>query len=227
MSMETGKAELVISLENMARIAYPKGLPSSGHLYFFREGWNPSGTRFVAFIKDPANELFEAYSMSPEGSDVRYLYHNPSHHAWQDDDHILDFGRHAPPGGGSAHGGYFLFKDDGNGQAMELLWPCDHDGHDSYVPGTGGEWIISDTYTIAGCQHLFLYHRPTKLFVPLAKLRSTADEAVCDGSCRVDLHPRLSRDGRIVSIDATHEGQGRQMYVIDIGYVLDHPPSRR
>ena len=37
-----------------------------------------------------------------------------------------------------------------------------------------------------------------------------------DGAHRVDLHPRLSRSGRLVSIDASHEGLGRQMYVIDI-----------
>lgn len=227
MNMDTGKAEMIISLERMASIAYPKGLPPSGHLYFFREGWNPSGTRFVAFIKDPANSLFQAYSMASDGTDVRYLYYNPSHHSWQDDNYILDYGWHTPPGGGSSNGGYFLFKDDGTGKAKELVWASGYDGHDSYVPGPGGDWILSDTYTIAGYQHLFLYHRPSKLFVPLAKLKSTADEAVLDGSCRVDLHPRFSRDGRIVSIDATHEGLGRQMYVIDIGYILDHTPTRR
>ena len=68
-----------------------------------------------------------------------------------------------------------------------------------------------------------MYHRPTKRFVPLAKLKSTAE----GGLHRVDLHPRFSRDGRIVSIDATHEGLGRQMYVIDIGHILDNPPKHR
>ncbi len=227
MDMETGKAEMVLSLERMAAIAYPKGLPPSGHLYFFREGWNPSGTRFVAFIKDPANQLFEAYSVAPDGTDVRYLYHNPSHHSWRDDRHILDFGHHAPPGDGSPQGGYFLFEDDGTGKAREYVWPSNHDGHDSYVPGPGGDWILSDTYVLAGYQYLFLFHVPSRLFVPLARLKSTADDVICDGSCRVDLHPRLSRDGRKVSIDATHEGLGRQMYVLDIGHILDHPPARR
>jgi hypothetical protein len=217
----------------MARIAYPKGLPRSGYLYFFREGWNPSGTRFIAFIKDPINHIGAPYSLAADGTDVRFFYHKPSHHSWQDDNHLLDFGHHLPPEGSRARNGYFLFKDDGTGRAKELLWPVDvndgfgGDGHDSYLPGPGGDWIISDTYPINHYQYLFLYHRPTKLFVPLAKLTSTADWTVGDGMCRVDLHPRLSRDGRLVSIDSTHEGRGRQMYVADIGYILDYPPNRR
>jgi hypothetical protein len=221
MNLDTGSVQLILSLDRMAAIAYPRGRPASGSLYFFREGWNPSGTRFVAFIKDPANKLFEAYSMAADGTDVRYLYHNPSHHSWRDDDHIIDFGKHAPPGGGPPHGGYFVFKDDGSGKAMETLWAVDFDGHNSYVPSSRNEWIISDTYSLNGFQHLFLYHVPTRRFVPLARLKSTAGE----GIHRVDLHPRLSRDGKTVSIDATHEGLGRQMYVMDISHIIDHPPG--
>jgi hypothetical protein len=224
MNMDTGSAELLMTLEKMAAIANPNGSPRSGCLYFFREGWNPSGTRFIAFVKDPENALFEAFSMTAEGTDVRHLYDVPSHHAWQDDNFIMDFGNHPPPGGGSPLKGYFLFKDDGTGRAKDLLWATEFDGHGSYVPGPGGDWILSDTYSIeGGFQYLFMYHRPTKLFVPLAKLKSTAE----GGLHRVDLHPRFSRDGRIVSIDATHEGLGRQMYVINISHIVDNPPNRR
>ena len=205
----------------MASIAYPNGRPNSGSLYFFREGWNPSGTRFIAFVKDPVNNLFEAYSMTANGTDVRYLYHTPSHHSWRDDDHIIDFGKHTPPGGGPQQNGYFLFKDDGSGRSRDRLWAVDFDGHNSYIPGSGNHWIISDTYSLNGVQYLFLYHVPTKRFVPLAKLKSTAGE----GIHRVDLHPRVSRDGRIVSIDSTYEGLGRQMYVMDIGHITDNPPT--
>ena len=233
MNLDTGKAELLVSLERMAAIIYPKGAPKTGFLYFFREGWNPSGTRFIAFVK--AEGLNEAYSIASDGSDVRYLYHGPSHHAWRDDDYIFDFGYHKPPGGGQALRGYFLFKDDGSGKAKELLWAptvsggtWGWDGHGSYLPGQGGNWIVSDTYVDArGYQYLFLHHVPTKLFVPLARLKSTLLVDLNSDCCRVDTHPRFSRDGRLVCIDASIEGLGRQMYVIDIGYILDHPPNRR
>jgi hypothetical protein len=201
---------------------YPNGPPQSGCFYVFREGWNPSGTRFIAFVKDPDNNLFKGFSMTPDGADIRYLYNDPSHHSWQDDNYIMDHGKHVPPGGGAAIGGYFLFKDDGSGTAKQLLWATDYNGHNSYVPGPGGDWILSDTYSINGFQYLFLYHRPTKVFVPLAKLKSTAGEGI---HC-VDLHPRLSRNGKMVSIDATHEGLGRQMYIVEIGYIVDNPPKK-
>jgi hypothetical protein len=209
MDLSTGEAALIMSLDQMARIAYPDGAPSSGCLYFFREGWNPSGSRFIAFVKDPDNGLDKAFSMTGTGRDVRYFYNRPSHHEWQDDNHIVD-GR-----------GYYLYPDDGTGTATNRLFESTCNGHVSYIPRPGGDWIISDTYAIDGYQYLFLYHIPTKQFVPLAKLKSTAP----DNIYRVDLHPRLSRSGRIVSIDATHEGLGRQMYMMDIGYILDNPPA--
>ena len=96
-----------------------------------------------------------------------------------------------------------------------------HNGHVSHLPGPGGPWLLSDTYAVGGYQYVFLFHVPTKLYVPLAKLRSTAE----GGIHRVDTHPRFSRKGRIVCIDATNEGLGRQMYVIDIGQILDNPPG--
>ncbi len=208
MDLNTGRTTLIMSLEKMARIAYPKGLPSAGCLYVFREGWNPGGSRFIAFLKDPDNKFDKAFSMAADGADVRYLYNLPSHHEWRDDRCILD-GR-----------GYYLYEDDGTGQTKGRLFESSCNGHVSYIPGPGGDWIISDTYAVEGYQYLFLHHIPTKRFVPLAKLKSTAPT----NTYRVDLHPRLSRDRRTVSIDATHEGLGRQMYLLDIGPILDHPP---
>ncbi len=120
----------------------------------------------------------------------------------------------------------YLCSKDGSGTAQEILWTSKYDGHESFLPGPGSVWIISDTYVINGEQHLFLYHRPTKIFVPPVRLKSTTENVSnFTGEYRVDLHPRFSRDGRIICIDATHEGLSRQMYTMNIGDILDHPPT--
>lgn len=59
------------------------------------------------------------------------------------------------------------------------------------LPAPYGDWILGDTYVLDGFQYLFLYHRPSEKFVPLAKLKSTAAHR---GIHRVDLHARTRRD---------------------------------
>lgn len=222
MDMDSGASRLILPLEKVAALMYPGGAPAKGCLYIFREGFNPSGTRAIVFVKESSARITKAFSMTPGGGGVRYLYNEPSHHSWDDDTHIMDWGGQIPPGGTEIIKGYYRFADDGSGKAKELLWTTPNNGHNSYVPGPGGDWILSDTYSLDGIQHLFLYHRPTKLFVPIAKLKSTA----LMGIQRVDLHPRLNPGGKSVSIDSTHEGLGRQMYIIDISHIVDHPPRR-
>ena len=211
MDMNTGRVELLISLQRMAEIAFPEGYKGKTNLYFFREGWNPSGTRFIAFLKNADRPVYTGgWSISADGQDVRFFYNVPSHHAWLDDDTILE-------------GRYFsIYKDDGSGKQQRVADVGSVDFDPTVLPG--GQWFLLDTYPLQGYQYVVLYHRSSKLFVPLAKLKNTA-QVMTD--YRVDIHGRTSRDGRTVCIDATHEGLGRQMYVIPIGHILDHPPSMR
>jgi len=211
MDMETGESQKLVDLEQMAKIAFPNGYDGQTNLYFFREGWNPSGTRFITFLRnmDSPNRHVSGWSISSDGSDIRYLFDNPSHHVWVNDTLMFE-------------GRYFAtIQDNGSGVIDEPLAKVNANIDPTILPKPYDDWILGDTYVLDGLQHLFLFHKPTKLFVPLARLKGTG---AAKGIFRVDLHARSSRDGRKVSIDATHEGLGRQLYLIDIGHILDNPP---
>jgi len=211
MDLDTGSAALILILKTIADLAFPGGYTGPTDLYFFREGLNPSGSRFIAFLKNSSGYT-GGWSVSPDGANVRYFYDVPSHHAWVDDSTMLEGDKHR------------FFRDDGTGKLIGRLSDCTENTDQTILPGQGGNWFVGDTYPLAnGYQYLFLFHRPSKLFVPLAKLKNTAPP----GIFRVDLHNRSSRNGRVVCFDSSHEGLGRQMYTVDIGYILDHPPVQR
>jgi len=235
MDMQSGKKEMLVSVREMAQVMYPEGLPEdtvNGTLYVFREGFNPSGNRFIAFLKDARQTVpgrtsarTEGFSMNLEGKDIKYFYREPSHHFWLNDNEIMDNGYHQDPVSGERVRGYFRFVDDGSGRAKEKYFDAPN-GHITLHPN--GEWILTDTYNIDGEIHLYMYHIPTEKFVPLNKLTYKLGGYLYPynpGIFRVDLHPRFTPDGKSVSIDSSHDGFGRQMYMIDISKIIDNPPN--
>ena len=230
MDLHSGDAEPIISIREMAKLMYPEDhiVDQERTLYFFREGFNPSGTRFIFFVKDakPGERArTEGFSATREGEDIRYVYKEPSHHFWLDDEWIMDNGWHTPPGKQDQVRGYFLFKDDGPGKTKEIYFEAPT-GH--ITLSRDGNWILTDTYNMDGYIHLYMYHLPTKKLIPLAKLethfkRKQTLKKV--GYYRIDLHPRFTPDGKKVSIDSSHEGLGRQIYLLDISHIVDNPPT--
>jgi hypothetical protein len=230
MNMESGESEPIISIDQMAKLMYPQITgDSSGTLYFFREGFNPSGDRFIFFVKDakPGERArTEGYTANLDGSDIRYFYQEPSHHFWLDDENIMDNGWHTPPGEQDSVRGYFHFKDDGSGQPTKMYFEAPN-GH--ITISKDGNWILTDTYNMDGFIQLYMYHLPTKKFIPLGKLQTHLNRRQVfknAGYFRIDLHPRFSPDGKTICIDSSHEGLGRQIYLIDISHIIDNPPVR-
>jgi hypothetical protein len=234
MNLNTGESKMIMSVDQIADYIFPDGRPepAKGRMFIFRESFNPSGTRFMTFIRDMKNKRRElpftvtSFSMTPDGGNVRFLYDWPTHHFWIDDETIMDWtGRYIPPGKTEPVPGYYLYKDDGSGQPKELLFEAAVNGHDTYHPNR--EWVVTDTYSIDGYIYLYMYHLSTKKYVPIGKFKYmlggkhfTENPRVY----RVDLHPRVTPDGNIISIDSTHEGFGRQIYNIDISHIVDNPP---
>ncbi len=97
------------------------------------------------------------------------------------------------------------------------------DGHCTYL--SNRDWILNDCYPREGTrtQELYLYHVPSTTRVELGGFR--APEAYRNES-RCDLHPRSDPSGRLVTIDSAHAG-GRQIYLLDIGSVLDSAAASR
>ena len=230
MDLQNGQAEAIISIAQMAKLIYPDKnvIDHSRTLYFFREGFNPSGNRFIFFVKDakPGQRArTEGYSADLDGGDIRYLFKEPSHHFWLDDENIMDNGWHTPPGQQDSVRGYFHFKDDGSGKPTRMYFEAPN-GH--ITLSKDGNWILTDTYNMEGFIHLYMYHLPTKKFIPLGKLETHLNRKQTlkhAGYFRIDLHPRFSPDGKIISIDSSHEGLGRQIYILDISHIVDNPPT--
>ena len=137
----------------------------------------------------------------------------------------MDNGFHRDPVTRETTRGYFRFLDDGSGVPKEKYFDAPN-GHITLHKNK--EWILTDTYTIDGYIYLYMYHIPTKKFVPLGRLAFKPGGTLFTanpGIFRVDLHPRFTPDGKKVSIDSTHEGFGRQIYLIDVSGIIDNPPE--
>jgi hypothetical protein len=122
--------------------------------------------------------------------------------------------------------GFSIYKD-GVGKVGEIgrgVMP-DSGGHISYLPGS--DWIVGDTYPDSERnQHLYLYHIKEKKMVMLGSFKSPIEYTgsklkAADDEWRRDLHPRLSPDGRWITIDSPHGGNGRQIHLIDISQITN------
>ncbi len=143
------------------------------------------------------------YVLDPNG--------DTSHYIWRDPQHILAWAWHP------SHGNkFYLFRDQT--EQVEVVGPevMTVNGHCTYLPGN--RWILNDTYPDKQRdQNPYLYEVASGRRVALGHFRLPPEYA---GEFRVDTHPRFSRDGRKVVIDSAHGGEGRQMYLIDIGGIV-------
>jgi len=211
--LERGTSTLIVSLAEVVEFGRT-GQQSSAEHYVEMLQINPAGTRLL-FYERWHGQRTRAFTVDLDGGDLFLLADEGelSHVNWLDDQHLVIF---AP-----RHDGYAIFED-GHGYAETLLH-SPRDGHHSFL--RRGEWMLSDTYPDGSrLQHPFLYHEPSDELFALAHLLSPPRYS---GGYRSDTHPRLSHDARRVVIDSTHgpHGPGRQMYVIDIGEILDSIPE--
>lgn len=227
--LETGQRRLIISLAQIAALGeIPNDQPGIKH-YFNHLLVSPDGSRFIALHRwryPEGNRLTRLITANPDGSDLRIVIPNgyASHFIWRDPAHILVQSRQLL---GEAQWQNFLVQDVPGGGQIELVGKgvLDPSGHPTYLPG--GQWILSDTYpqklpgTDQRVQTPHLFHIASGRRIDLGHFPVGENYR---GEWRVDTHPRYSRDGSLVCIDAPDGKRGRQLHLIDISELVQSPP---
>ncbi|WP_417389056.1 hypothetical protein [Gimesia sp.] len=218
--LETGKKELILTLEEISRTGnIPRQQPDIKH-YFNHLLFSPDGSRFITLHRwqyPNGKRLSRMITANLDGSDVRVVVDNGfvSHFIWRDPAHILTQSKATPD---SPSWGDFLVKDESQGKLQEVgKGVLDQGGHLSYLPGN--EWILNDTYPKGKerIQTPHLYHVASGKRIDLGHFHSPA---LYTGEWRVDTHPRFSPDAKYVCIDSPHKEEGRQLHLIDISGIV-------
>ena len=223
--LETGERQLVISIQQIAKIPYPWEDLSDAKHYFNHLLFSPDGSRFIFLHRwqpNPQNKKryqnvggwgTRMLTATPDGNDIHVVddFGFTSHFIWRDPQHILAWAGHPE------FGNHFYLYTDGS-KDVEIVGKdvMTRNGHCTYLPGN--EWILNDTYPDRQRnQEIYLYHVPTGKKVTLGSFYLPPEYK---GEWRVDTHPRFSRDGKSVVFDSAHAGNGRQLYVIDISKII-------
>jgi hypothetical protein len=218
--LETGSSQLIISLADISQLGeIPNQQPGIKH-YFNHLLFSPDGSRFIALHRwryPDGSRLTRLITARPDGSDVRLVVPNgyASHFIWRDPLHILVQSKNWL---GNSNWSNFLFADRDGGIVEEIgRGVLDGSGHISYLPGN--QWILNDTYPKgkARLQTPHVYRVATGERIDLGHFPLPREYR---GEWRVDTHPRQSRNGYLVCIDAPYQKQGRQLHLIDISRIF-------
>lgn len=213
--LETGQASLIISIAQVAAIPYPHKDISEARHYFNHLLFNTDGSRFIFLHRwrfGDAGFSTRMMTAASDGSDVYPVdqYGHTSHFIWRDPEHILAWARH--PSHGDA---FYVYRD--HTQDVEVIGKgvMKLNGHCTYLADTN--WVLNDTYPVPRgedrVQELYLYNVESGERTELGEYASYPEYT---GEWRCDLHPRSSPDGRLITVDSVHGGDGRQIYLMDI-----------
>ena len=169
---------------------------------------SPNGSRFMVLHRwiRGQRKYSRLVTCNPDGTGMYNLLDDDmvSHCNWKNDDEIIAFANKKNSGVG-----YYLLKDKGH--EFKRLWPgLDRDGHPSYSPDKS--LVVTDTYPDrARISRVYCMgenndpHVVVKVFMPFKY----------DNDTRCDLHPRWSRDGKMICCDSISAGS-RALFLLRI-----------
>ena len=211
-NLESGESKLILRLANLIKYQPCAEMVNSNH-EVNHIMYSPAGTKFVFMHRwmSSQGKFSRLYVTNNDSNDLRLLLDDRmvSHYSWRDEENILAWARTKEAGDHY----YLINVITGKWEIIgEGVLDIYGDGHPSFSPDR--RWILTDSYPDrARQQHLMLYNVETGQLIEigcfLAPLRFS-------GSSRCDLHPRWSQDGKMISIDSSHEGK-RMTYILDVG----------
>ncbi|QDU54018.1 hypothetical protein [Aeoliella mucimassa] len=223
--LSTGESTLLVSLADVAKIPFQGSTLDDRWHYFNHLLVSPDSQRFIFLHRWRARHpetgqphggfTTRMFTANIDGSDLYVLdpSGNTSHFIWRDPQHVCMW---THPTGRRA--GYYVFEDKTSNISQVGEGLLTQNGHNTYLPGTNNEWMLSDTYPDGNRnQKPFLFHIPTSRLVPLGEFYLPPEYR---GESRCDTHPRYSRDGRTICIDSPHTGSGRQLHLIDVSEII-------
>lgn len=207
----TGISTLIISLEELTRLAPKQGFASAFHKlnhvmispdgkkFIFIHRWYISGRRYDRLIISDGR----THKILADEDMV-------SHMCWVNNSTLFGYLRY-----NGENGFYFINIENG------LVTPCDTvnkmqtaDGH----PSCYGDWIVFDSYPDkSGMQKLHLYNHRTQAIYKLLEVKHSPRYF---GETRCDLHPRFSLNGERVYFDSVRTGR-RSLCFIDVSCIIN------
>lgn len=227
MDLATGSSELLLSIAEMVKFGDQEQDYQDDWHYFNHILISPNNQRFIflhRWRKAPVDRSKKRYggfttrmiTANVDGSDPFVLDPSgfTSHFIWKNDQEVCMWTK---PKGQAA--GFYLFTDKTD--RVETVGPdwMKVNGHNTYLPHTEGDWILNDTYPQGEerLQELYLYQVSADKKITLGKFH---EPERFRGEWRCDLHPKATADGKYVIFDSTHEGDGRQIYLMDISQIV-------
>lgn len=221
MDLESGASELIVSVTEVASYGRESPIAPDAKHYLTMPLINPSGSRMVFLHRwrgaggRARHWRTRMFTSRLDGADLYLLipYGYASHFNWRDPAHICCWTQ--LPG---QHRGFYLLKDGTREATPVGKGTLSRDGHVSYLPiGNGREWILGDTYPdFLRRQSVYLYHIRSQRRINIGRFWIPFPYS---GEWRCDLHPRYSRDGRTVCVDAPTR-HGRQLHLLDVEGVI-------
>jgi hypothetical protein len=215
--LSTGDSTQILSIAEVAALPYRHGDLSEAKHYFNHLLFNTDGSRFIFLHRWRFGDGgFQTRMMTAnaDGSGLHVVddYGKMSHFIWRDPETITAWSWQP-----SHENAFYVYKDQTDEIAVIAEDKMTLNGHNTYLTDT--DWILNDCYPQGNRreQTLYLYHIPTDRRIDLGSFDSPEQYT---GELRCDLHPRSSRDGHFVTIDSTHGGNGRQIYLMDVSDVV-------